>query len=82
IIWLEEWLRNFKGAIVMTSHDRTFMNRIVTRIVEVANKTITSYGGNYDFYERERSIRREQLIAAHSRQQDMLAKEEEFIARF
>jgi ATP-binding cassette subfamily F protein 3 len=82
IIWLEEWLRNFKGAIVMTSHDRTFMNRIVNRIVEVANKTITVYGGNYDFYERERSIRREQLVAAHSRQQDMLAKEEEFIARF
>jgi ATP-binding cassette subfamily F protein 3 len=82
IIWLEEWLRNFKGAVVMTSHDRTFMNRIVTRIVEVANKTITTYGGNYDFYERERAIRREQLVAAHSRQQDMLAKEEEFIARF
>jgi ATP-binding cassette subfamily F protein 3 len=82
IIWLEEWLRNFKGAVLMTSHDRTFMNRIVNRIVEVANKTITVYGGNYDFYERERAIRREQLVAAHSRQQDMLAKEEEFIARF
>lgn len=82
IIWLEEWLRNFRGAMVITSHDRTFMNRIVNRIVEVANKTITSYTGNYDFYERERDIRREQLIAAHSRQQDMLAKEEEFIARF
>jgi ATP-binding cassette subfamily F protein 3 len=82
IIWLEEWLRNFKGAIVMTSHDRTFMNRIVNRIVEVANKTITTYTGNYDFYERERDLRREQLIAAHARQQEMLAKEEEFIARF
>ena len=82
IIWLEEWLRNFKGAVVMTSHDRTFMNRIVSRIVEVANKTITTYGGNYDFYEKERDIRKEQLLAAHARQQDMLAKEEEFIARF
>ncbi len=82
IIWLEEWLRNFKGAIVMTSHDRTFMNRIVNRIVEVANKTITVYGGNYDFYEKERGIRRDQLLAAHGRQQDMLAKEEDFIARF
>ncbi len=82
IIWLEEWLRNFKGAVVMTSHDRTFMNRIVNRIVEVANKTITVYGGNYDFYEKERAIRREQLVAAHGRQQDMLAKEEDFIARF
>jgi ATP-binding cassette subfamily F protein 3 len=58
------------------------MNRIVTRIVEVANKTVTTYGGNYDFYEREREVRREQLLASHKRQQDMLAKEEEFIARF
>lgn len=82
IIWLEEWLRNFKGAILMTSHDRDFMNRLVTKIVEVANKTITVYGGNYDFYERERTIRREQLIAAFNRQEDMLAKEKEFIARF
>ncbi|MBS1964105.1 MAG: ABC-F family ATP-binding cassette domain-containing protein [Bdellovibrionales bacterium] len=82
ILWLEEWFQNFKGAIVMTSHDREFMNRIVKRIVEVANKTITTYSGNYDFYLREREIRKEQLLAAHQKQQDMLAKEEEFIARF
>lgn len=82
IIWLEEWLSNYKGAILMTSHDRDFMNRLVTKIVEIANKTITVYGGNYDFYERERDIRKEQLIAAAKRQEDMLAKEEEFIARF
>ncbi len=82
IVWLEEWLVNFKGAILMTSHDRDFMNRLVTKIVEIANKTITVYGGNYDFYERERDIRKEQLIAAAKRQEDMLAKEEEFIARF
>ena len=82
IVWLEEWLVNFKGSLVMTSHDRDFMNRIVTRIVEVANKTITTYSGNYDFYLREREIRKEQLLAAHQKQQDMLAKEEEFIARF
>ncbi|MGE5086684.1 MAG: ABC-F family ATP-binding cassette domain-containing protein [Bacillota bacterium] len=82
IIWLEEWLVNFKGAILMTSHDRDFMNRLVSKIVEIANKTITVYGGNYDFYEKEREIRKEQLIAAAKRQEDMLAKEEEFIARF
>lgn len=82
IIWLEEWLTNFKGAILMTSHDREFLNRIVSKIVEIANKTITVYGGNYDFYEKERDIRKEQLIAAAKRQDDMLAKEEEFIARF
>ncbi len=83
IIWLEEWLSSeFNGALLMTSHDRDFMNRVVTRIIEVANKTVTTYGGNYDFYERERDIRFEQLIASHKRQQEMLAKEEEFIARF
>jgi ATP-binding cassette, subfamily F, member 3 len=82
IIWLEEWLMNFEGSLLMTSHDREFMNRLVSKIVEVANQSITVYGGNYDFYEREREIRREQLIAAAKRQDDMLAKEEEFIARF
>jgi ATP-binding cassette subfamily F protein 3 len=82
IVWLEEWLTNFKGALIMTSHDRDFMNRLVTRIVEIANKAITVYSGNYDFYVREREIRKDQLLAAHQKQQDMLAKEEEFIARF
>ena len=82
IIWLENWIVNFKGSLLMTSHDREFMNRIVSKIVEVANKTITVYGGNYDFYEREKVIRKEQLIAAAKRQEEMLAKEEEFIARF
>jgi len=83
IVWLENWLaEEYKGAVLMTSHDRDFMNRLVTRIIEVANKTVTTYGGNYDFYLREREIRREQLLASHRRQQEMLAKEEEFIARF
>jgi ATP-binding cassette subfamily F protein 3 len=83
IIWLENWLaEEFKGAVLMTSHDRDFMNRLVTRIIEVGAGTITTYGGNYDFYLREREIRREQLLASHRRQQEMLAKEEEFIARF
>ena len=82
IVWLEEWLVQYKGALVMTSHDRDFMNRIVSRIVEVANKTITSFTGDYEFYLRERDIRKDQLLAAHQKQQDMLAKEEEFIARF
>jgi ATP-binding cassette, subfamily F, member 3 len=82
ILWLEEWLLNYKGALMMTSHDREFMNRIVNKIVEVAHQTITTYSGNYDFYEREKKIRMQQLEAAAKRQEDMLAKEEEFIARF
>ncbi len=83
IIWLEDWLQtSFKGALLMTSHDREFLNRVVNRIIEVQNRTITTYSGNYDFYLREREIRREQLLASHRRQQEMLAKEEDFIARF
>jgi ATPase subunit of ABC transporter with duplicated ATPase domains len=82
IIWLEDWLKTYKGALVMTSHDREFMNRLVSRIVEVANKAITVYSGNYDFYQRERRIRMDQLLAEARKQDEMLAKEEEFIARF
>ncbi len=82
IQWLETWLNEYSGAIMMTSHDREFMNRLVSKIVEVAHQTITTYSGNYDFYERERQVRLEQLIAASRRQEEMLAKEEEFIARF
>lgn len=82
IIWLESWIKEYRGALLMTSHDREFMNRIVTRIVEVSGKSLVSYSGNYDFYLSERVLRREQLEASFKKQQDMLAKEEEFIARF
>ena len=82
IVWLEQWLAEYKGALLMTSHDRDFLNRLVTRIVAVENKSITVFSGNYDFYERERAIRVEQLMAAVQKQQDMLAKENEFISRF
>jgi ATP-binding cassette subfamily F protein 3 len=82
IVWLEEWLKSFKGAVLMTSHDRDFMNGIVNRIIEVNNKTITTYTGNYDYYEKEKEIRKDQQQAQFERQQDMLAKEEEFIAKF
>jgi ATP-binding cassette subfamily F protein 3 len=82
IVWLEDWLKNFKGSILMTSHDRDFLNRLVSKIVEVAYQTITVYSGNYDFYLREKEIRKDNLIAAAKRQDEMLAKEEEFIARF
>ncbi len=82
IVWLEKWLQQFKGSVLMTSHDRDFLNRLITKTIEIANRSITTYGGNYDFYEKERELRKDQLIAAAKRQDDMLAKEEEFIARF
>ncbi len=82
ILWLEDWLRNFKGAVLMTTHDRDFMNRIVKKIVEVANGTVTTFSGNYDFYEQEKAIRLKQNESEFNRQQSMLKKEQEFIARF
>jgi ATP-binding cassette subfamily F protein 3 len=83
IIWLENWLLvEFKGAILMTCHDHDFMNKVVTKVIEVANSTTTTYGGNYDFYIHEREIRLTQLLSSHRRQQEMIAKEENFIAKF
>ncbi|MBB6479642.1 ABC-F family ATP-binding cassette domain-containing protein [Spirochaeta isovalerica] len=82
IVWLEEWLKEFKGSLVMTSHDREFMTRICNRTIEIASGEITMYSGDYDFYMRERVIRREQLVASKKKQDAMLAKDEEFIARF
>ena len=82
IIWLEAFLKSLPGALLMTSHDRDFMNRIVNRIAEIDGGEITVYSGNYDFYERERSIREANREAAYARQQAMLAKEQRFIERF
>ena len=82
IIWLEDFLKSLPGALLMTSHDREFMNRIVTKIAEIDGGEITAYSGNYDFYERERAIREANREAAYARQQAMLAKEQRFIDRF
>jgi len=82
ILWLEGWLRSFKGAVLMTSHDREFMNNVVRKIVELAGGTMTTYSGTYDFYLAERALRRKQNAAQVDRQQAMLKKEEDFIARF
>ena len=82
IIWLESFLKSLTGSLLMTSHDRDFMNRIVTKIAEIDGGEITTYSGNYDFYERERALREANREAAYARQQAMLAKEQRFIERF
>ena len=82
IIWLEQFLKSYSGALLMTSHDREFMNRIVGKIAEIDAGEIVVYSGNYDFYERERAIRESNQQAAFARQQAMLAKEQRFIDRF
>jgi ATPase subunit of ABC transporter with duplicated ATPase domains len=82
IIWLEGFLKDFDGALLMTTHDREFMNRVVTKIIEIDGGVLTSYSGNYDFYEKQRAQGEVQAEAAYARQQAMLAKEIRFIERF
>src|SRR6186713_3367049 len=69
IVWLEGFLKTLPGSLLMTSHDRDFMNRIVTRVAEIDGGEIVAYSGNYDFYERERAIREANREAAYARQQ-------------
>jgi ATPase subunit of ABC transporter with duplicated ATPase domains len=82
ILWLEEFLRASDAAVLMTCHDRDFLDRVVTRIVEIDEGELVSYTGNYAFYEREREVREARQAAAFTRQQAMLKKEERFIERF
>ena len=82
IVWLEGYLTKMSGGLLMTSHDRDFMNRVVTRVADIDDGEITSYSGNYSFYERERALREANREAAFARQQAMLAKEQRFIDRF
>jgi len=82
LIWLEQFLAQHEGALVMTSHDRAFMNRVVNRIIEIDGGTLTSYSGDYEFYEQQRALAEKQQQAQFERQQAMLAKEINFIERF
>ncbi|PZO80625.1 MAG: glycosyl transferase family 1 [Mesorhizobium amorphae] len=82
LIWLETSLQGFDGAILMTSHDRAFMNRIVGKIIEIDGGTLTSYSGDYEFYRAQRALADTQAQAQFERQQAMLAKEVAFIERF
>ncbi|AWN52214.1 ABC-F family ATP-binding cassette domain-containing protein [Methylobacterium sp. 17Sr1-1] len=82
LIWLEDFLRGFDGALLMTSHDRAFMNRIVGKIIEIDAGSLTTYSGDYAFYEQQRAQNEAQQQAQFERQQAMLAKEIKFIERF
>src|SRR5262249_12525894 len=82
IVWLESFLHSLPAALLMTSHDREFMNRVVTRIAEIDGGEITTYSGNYDFYERERQLREADREAAYARQQGMPAQEPRLHAPF
>jgi ATPase subunit of ABC transporter with duplicated ATPase domains len=82
LIWLEQFLQGYEGALLMTSHDREFLNRIVTKVVEIDGGALTTYSGNYEFYEQQRAQNEKQQQAQFERQQSMLAKEIKFIERF
>ncbi len=82
LIWLEGFLKGYEGALLMTSHDREFMNRIVNKIIEIDGGSLTSYAGDYAFYEQQRALNERQQQAQFERQQAMLAKEIKFIERF
>jgi ATPase subunit of ABC transporter with duplicated ATPase domains len=82
LIWLEHFLQGYEGALMMTSHDREFMNRIVTKVIEIDGGALTTYSGNYEFYEQQRALSEKQQQAQFERQQAMLAKEIKFIERF
>ena len=82
LIWLEDFLKGYDGALLMTSHDREFMNRIVNKIVEIDGGALTTYSGDYEFYQQQRAIAEKQQQAQFERQQAMLAKEIAFIERF
>ncbi|VTZ50716.1 ABC transporter related [Methylocella tundrae] len=82
LIWLEDFLKGYDGALLMTSHDREFMNRIVTKVVEIDGGALTTYSGDYEFYEQQRALNEKQQQAQFERQQAMLAKEIKFIERF
>ncbi|MDW9449380.1 ATP-binding cassette domain-containing protein [Sinorhizobium meliloti] len=82
LIWLENFLKGYDGALLMTSHDREFMNRIVTKIIEIDGGALTTYSGDYGFYDEQRALNARQQQAQFERQQAMLAKEIKFIERF
>ncbi|MGC2083870.1 MAG: ABC-F family ATP-binding cassette domain-containing protein [Bradyrhizobium sp.] len=82
LIWLEQFLRGYEGALMMTSHDREFINRVIGKVVEIDGGQLTTYSGDYEFYEQQRALNEKQQQAQYERQQAMLAKEIKFIERF
>ncbi len=82
LIWLESFLKGYEGALMLTSHDREFMNRIINKIIEIDGGSLTSFTGDYEFYEQQRAMNEQQQQAQFERQQAMLAKEIKFIEKF
>lgn len=82
LIWLEKFLHDYEGTLLMTSHDREFINRVISKVIEIDSGSLTTYAGDYEFYEQQRALNEKQQQAQFERQQAMLAKEIKFIERF
>ncbi|AQS87889.1 ABC transporter ATP-binding protein [Neoasaia chiangmaiensis NBRC 101099] len=82
LIWLEKFLAGHDGALLLTSHDRAFMNRVINKVIEIDGGALRSFSGDYEFYEEQRDQNEKQQQAQFERQQAMLAKEVAFIERF
>jgi ATPase subunit of ABC transporter with duplicated ATPase domains len=82
LIWLEHFLRDYEGALLRTSPDREFVNRVIAKVIEIDSGSLSTYSGNYEFYEQQRALNEKQQQAQFERQQAMLAKEIKFIERF
>ncbi|OYW17558.1 MAG: ABC transporter ATP-binding protein, partial [Sphingobacteriales bacterium 12-47-4] len=82
IEWLEKYLQHYQGSVVIVSHDKYFLNRMVTKIVEVYQQQLNIYAGNYDFYEREKAVRIELQQKAFENQQDFIRQQERLVERF
>lgn len=82
IQWVENYLKTYEGAVVVVSHDQTFLNNCISSTVEVANQTLTLYSGNYAFYKEEKKERMEIQQNAYENQQQMIKQTEKFIERF
>lgn len=82
IEWLEKYLQHYQGSVVIVSHDKYFLNRMVTKIVELYQQQLHIYAGNYEFYEREKAIRIDLQQKAFENQQDYIRQQERFIERF
>ncbi|MBX7046553.1 MAG: ABC-F family ATP-binding cassette domain-containing protein [Ignavibacteria bacterium] len=82
LIWVENYLKNYQGAIVLVSHDRNFLDNLTTRTIEISMGNVTEYGGNYSFYKKEKAVRKELLENQYNNQQKYLKQQERFIERF
>lgn len=82
IEWLEKYLLHYKGSVVIVSHDKFFLNRMVNKIVELYQQQLHIYSGDYEFYEQEKMIRIDMQQKAYENQQDYIRQQERFIERF